>query len=182
MHKKRVAAWILLLAIIVTTSSCAKPDQETSLPPKESIDSVATSPSEPVLPLQIVMERVEARPGEQVELTIRVQNNPGLVSIKLALRYDSALTLVNVRFADDVAAHALCSQSPAEQPMLLNWIDPTAQLGKEFQFAVLVFQIRQTAQEGDYPILISYDPEDIFMTGAITVPVTLQTGTVKVTG
>ncbi len=182
MDKKRIAAFIVLLGIIVTISSCAKPDQETSLLPVESVDSVATSPSESVLPLQIVMDRVEGRPGEQVELTIRVQNNPGLVSIKLALRYDSALKLVNVRFADDVAARALCSQPPAQQPMLLNWIDPTAQLGKEFQFAVLVFQIRQTAQEGDYPILISYDPEDIFMTGAVNVPVTLLTGTVKITG
>ena len=99
-----------------------------------------------------------AAPGETVEVTIALENNPGLASAKLLVEFDtSVLTLKAVEDAGVLGTQV--HKPELVNPYQLNWANDTATENYTYNGTVvtLTFQVADDALEGDTPITVSYD-------------------------
>lgn len=97
--------------------------------------------------------------GKTVTATIKVENNPGLVSMKLAIDYDTTkleLTEVKSDWATDFG--------PQEQaPFIANWVDAiNPNVTTDGAFVTLVFTVKADIEEGMTSITVRYNDDDLF--------------------
>lgn len=141
----------------------------------------ATEP-EPARPT-IVVSSAWGDPGDTVEVTVRMQNNPGIVSTKVKVGYDaSVVELVEYKAGDfDNGGY---SWSPAENnPFIVNWCLATQPNSTETLLATLTFKIKENALPGRYSMSLYYDNEgDIYNSDWDTVYFGAQVGEIVVAG
>ena len=140
--KKRIIA--LLLAVVMLLGYVPVP-------------ATATEHTHPTF----VVDTVTASAGETVDVTIRLENNPGITSIKLKVEYADGLTLVGVTGNPDLGRNFLVSPDGV-YPVILNWYDGLADVTGDWVFATLQFTVADGADAGEYPVTISYNPNDVF--------------------
>ena len=116
----------------------------------------------------VVVGSAEGKVGDTISIPVEIKNNPGIVSIKLAVAYDATqLELVDVEagsFGSTEGEVPTLSFGPTENnPFIINWIDPVAEVNnKEVgNLAVLNFKIKEGA-EGTSAISVSCNPNDVF--------------------
>lgn len=104
-------------------------------------------------------ETVTASPGDTVDVRIRLNNNPGIVSATVKVNYDSnVMTLTKV-----TDAGVLGSQSHKPEytsPYTLAWANDTATTNYTANGTIvtLTFKVGSNAESGkSYPIALSYD-------------------------
>ena len=110
---------------------------------------------------QLVVDTKKAQIGEQVTIRIMLKNNPGIISYRLNVKYDSdALTLENASAADFTDT----SFGPtSKNPFTVLWSDALhGDNTTNGTIAELTFHVNDDVAEGNYPITITYDAEDIF--------------------
>jgi len=135
-----------------TTYTCACGD---------SYISDYVDPVPPELPY-IVVSNSMGSVGKTVEITIALENNPGLASMKLKVAFDdTALTLYSVIYNDAMGG---MSQQPQtmQNPTTLNWFNGAANSNGDFVYATLIFTVNETAVAGTYEIMVTYDADDIY--------------------
>ena len=103
----------------------------------------------------------QACPGQPVRITIRMDNNPGIASIKLKVRFDSDLILDSITYNEALGG---MSQQPEKLtgPVTLNWFNGDADTTGDMVYAVLDFTVAQTASGGEHTISVSYDEDDVY--------------------
>ena len=105
----------------------------------------------------------KGKAGRTVDVTVSLENNPGITSMLLNIDYDnSALTLTNV--ADSGILGSTChSDNFANAPYSLYWNNGTAteNFTANGVIATLTFEIDEGAYVGDYPITVWYNSDDI---------------------
>lgn len=99
--------------------------------------------------------------GKTVTATVRVENNPGLVSMKLAIDYDTTkleLTEVKSDWAADM------NYGPQDKaPFVVNWVDAiNPDVTADGVFVTLVFTVKAEAEEGITSITARYVDDDLF--------------------
>ncbi len=100
--------------------------------------------------------------GKEITASILIENNPGLISLKLAIDYDpTKLELVRVETAD---AYADASFGPQTNvPFIANWVDAlNPNQTTNGVFVKLIFKVKDDAVEGPTPITVRYDADDLF--------------------
>jgi hypothetical protein len=103
--------------------------------------------------------------GSEVTLSLKIENNPGIVTAKLALYYDrDRLELVGVN-ETELLPGFIGSDNPATYPFVLFWENGTAE--QDFtvsgELATLTFRIKASAAEGDTArVWLSYDPDEVY--------------------
>lgn len=108
-----------------------------------------------------VVDRVTAHPGDRVDVTISVRNNPGIASIKLEVTYDDALTLDSVTYNESIGG--MFMQPPQKaSPVTLNWFNGAADSTGDWVFATLSFIVSADAKLATYPIGITYQAENVY--------------------
>lgn len=120
-------------------------------------------------------------PGEKVEVTVDVSNNPGIIGLRLRIGYDSsALELVNV----NPVVYADTTFGPLENnPFVFSWSDAIhGDNTTNGTICELVFQIKSNAKAGVYPIVLSYDEEDVFNSEWENITFEVEQGAVIVLG
>ena len=105
----------------------------------------------------IVVDTVTANPGDTVTIEVNLQDNPGFVSMKLHLSYDSNLTLIRVE--DTGLIPGKMHDSSLSNPYLLVWDNDFATENFTVNGALvrLTFVVAEDAVSGTYPVEISYD-------------------------
>ena len=107
---------------------------------------------------KIVVGTVHSVAGNRVAVDISLENNPGIVSATLQIDFDdSVLTLVEVQ---DKGVLGSATHKPEKlNPYILRWANNTVSQDYTVNGAVvtLVFEIKEGAEEGTYPISVSYD-------------------------
>ena len=113
-----------------------------------------------------------AKPGDTIVIPVSVENNPGIISLKLAVSYDaSVLELVSVEAGDFVVAEqdGVTVGSPSfgpieSNPFIINWEDALApgNIKTNGVVANLTFKVKEDAAVGDTEISVSYNPNDVF--------------------
>ena len=128
----------------------------------------------------IVVSSVAGNAGDTVKVTISTQNNPGIISLKALLKYDSkAIDLVDY----EVGEFAKVTFSPKESnPFVINWIDPlNPNNNTNGVLATITFKILNTAPNGKSEISLSYNPDDVFNSEMNNVNFAVENGYVDIT-
>lgn len=111
----------------------------------------------------IVAADVTGAAGNTVEVTVRFENNPGLISAKVRVGYDAtALEFVEAD-KGDFPAEWYSFGNPEKNPFVVNFCNGTAEGNYAAQlFATLRFKIREDAAAGTYPVTLTCDFEGDF--------------------
>lgn len=126
------------------------------------------------------VDNVSAEKGEDISLSIRIQNNPGIASIKLKVYFDGDLSLKTVTYNSQLGGS---SQQPQKtlSPVTLNWYNGADNTDGDMVYATLVFTVSDTATTGNHTVSISYNADDVFNIDENNVDFDIQNGVVTVT-
>ncbi len=131
--------------------------------------------------LTVSLPQVQEKAGEAVELPITITNNPGIISVKVELSYNtSLLTLENAKGGvfQGVSFGPLTNSS-----FTVNWMDSLhGNNTTNGILAVLTFRVNKTAKAGEIPVTLSANPVEIFDNDFNPQPFRLINGAVKVQG
>ena len=136
------------------------------------IGAAATDPGE------FVVSTAEAHRGETVNVTVSIKNNPGIVSAKVKVAYDT-----NVLELTDKAegAFAGVTYGPVGSPFTVNWVDTIHGLNNtNGVLATLTFKVKDAAAFGQSAITLTFDPNDVFDLNYDNVAFTSTNGAVNV--
>lgn len=128
-----------------------------------------------------VVETVTAQPGDTVDVVIRLQNNPGIVSAKLMVSYDEGLTLTSVAYGDALGGMTMDPLS-LSSPVTLNWISAFAEMTEDAVYATLTFTVVEDASAGTYGVCVTYDENDVYNIAEENVYFAVENGGITVTG
>lgn len=103
----------------------------------------------------------QAAPGEKVSITIRIDNNPGIASVKLKVQFDSALTLTGVTYNPSLGGMSMQPQK-LQSPATLNWFNGAQNTTGDMVYVTLSFTVAQNAASGFHDISVTYDPNDVY--------------------
>ena len=139
-----------------------------------------------------IVEDVTAGVGQEVKVAIGLENNPGIVSLKLDVAYDKdVLEFVEVTAGDFAASSDSAGESvpnynfgPADADTLaINWIAALSEenITTNGTVATITFKVKDTAVCGDSSdITVTYDPENVFDKDLNNVEIGLMNGSVEV--
>lgn len=107
------------------------------------------------------MSSASVKAGKDFEVTIKAENNPGIISTKFTMAFDGDFTLKKVAYGKELGG---MTQEPQDNssPVILNWINNTKEIKGDILYATLTFSASKTAANGDHTIEITYDPEDVY--------------------
>ena len=128
---------------------------------------------------EFVVEDVEAAAGsENIAVTVRLKNNPGVASLKFAVAYSDDLTLTKAEYNSELGGHSLIPQK-LDSPTTLIWVNPFENKTGDWVFATLYFAVAESA-EGSLPITVTYDPNDVYDMTETNVKFRVSNGTINV--
>ena len=137
--------------------------------------SVFASPS-----MTIVVSSAKAMAGSNVNVTVSLVDNPGVSSIALNIAYDSSLTLEGIQFNENLGGQTIHSQT-LTSPVVLRWVNGTANFTEDAVFATLSFKVKDDAPENtEAYIMASYDPDDIYNLAEQNIDCTIVSGSIRI--
>ena len=110
-----------------------------------------------------VVSDAKGKPGQTVEITVSVANNPGIISAALDVTYDrDKLRLTEVKDAE-LLAKPTFSQSTEKYPYYISWNDALASKNNTGNgtLVTLTFEILKGAS-GEAEVGLSFDPDNVF--------------------
>lgn len=133
----------------------------------------------------VFVQKVSAQPGENtVEVDVFVRNNPGILGMSLTVSYDeNALTLidaVNGEAVHDVLTLTKSKVLKSGCKFVWDGQELTDNDIKDGTVLVLVFNISETAQSGEYEIVLNCDAGDIINNELVPINLSLENGIIKV--
>ncbi len=129
---------------------------------------------------RFVVAKVDSAPGDTVTVKVSTSDNPGIVSLKVMVHYDtSVLELIDTA----PAAFSGVSFGPlTANPIAVNWVDAIHDDNTtNGAIAKLTFRVRSSAPMGKTSITLSYDPDDVYDSSWNNVNFTITNGYVNVT-
>lgn len=130
----------------------------------------------------VTVSSVEADPGDTVAITVSLSGNPGVVVMRLQLKYDtSVLTLTDVKDEGKLGKNTHSNDLTA-MPYVLYWNNPVSKndYTANGTLVTLTFQVAEDARYGEYPIDITCSEQDVLNAIMDPVPVTAMAGKVTV--
>ena len=128
----------------------------------------------------ITASSVTAMPGDEVQITVSLENNLGLASLKFDVAYDEVLTLTNVEFSTAFGAY-VAAPTPYKNPQTISFISPLVDVTDNGVFVTLTFVISEYAPDNyTAAIRILCDQENIFDGTYAPVSVSVVNGAVNV--
>lgn len=119
-------------------------------------------------------------PGETAEITLSLENNPGLASAKVIVSYDSYLTLTGVRFPSGVWSNQ-SAVTPYKNPQIISVLNPLSNVVGNVTIATLTFKVAENAPNGyTANIALTYDEDDFFNVDYDNVPFVVNEGAITV--
>lgn len=138
------------------------------------LEADPTSPTNPINPVTptnpvnpedaaFIVSSISEKSGATVSIDVSIQNNPGITAFKINLAYPTdALTLKNVEYKSLFTSYATGSNK-MNSPFTISWFsDSSSNESANGVLATLTFEISNDAEEGTYPIELSFDPDDVF--------------------
>jgi len=151
MKVKKMTQHILAIILVVVMLVSSTPVTVFAVEPGDQSDPMALSAS---------IEN--GMPGETVNVTVKISDNPGIASLKFYVDYDSALTLTAVDFKTSSNV-MVTAPKPYTDPQPITMISPLSDYTGNGVFAVLSFKIKDDAVVGRATdIKITYGPKDVY--------------------
>lgn len=144
------------------------------------IVSVVSSVSATESP-QIIASDAEGCSGDTVDITVSLENNPGIVSMTLTVDFDeNVLTLIGV--SDTSLMPGQMHTTRKVSPYILTWENDTSKTDyyADGTLVTLSFQISETAKVGEYSITLDHPWDGIYNYDIENIDFILNSGTVRV--
>lgn len=144
------------------------------------IVSVVSSVSATESPQIIVSDAVGCS-GDTVDITVSLENNPGIVSMTLTVDFDeNVLTLIEV--SDTSLMPGQMHTTKKASPYILTWENDTSKTDYYANGTVvtLSFQISETAKVGEYSIKLDHPLDGIYNYDIENIDFILKNGAVQV--
>ena len=124
-----------------------------------------------------------AKAGETVKIDVSLENNTGVLALKLELSYDKErLKLINAEDKGLVSGKTF-SKTTDKYPYIMLWNSAsTENFDDDGVLAVLTFEVLSDAPSGDAFISISYEQENVYDVNSKDVLLNVKDGFVKVEG
>ncbi len=109
-----------------------------------------------------VVDGASASAGETVSVAVRIQNNPGIVGLRVAVGYDASVLTPTAMVEQDLTG---VSFGPlTANPLSILWVDAIhPNVTDDCAVALLTFQVAEDAAAGTYPLTLSIvDENDMF--------------------
>ena len=130
----------------------------------------------------VIVNSVEAMPGETVSVSIDIANNPGIISMTLDVAFDPSLTLLSVDNTGLFPGYIPCAVM--QNPYTLVWANDAASEDIYVNGTIVnfVFKVADDAEPGSYSIVVTYnlDDYDIYNYNSEPVEFAIQNGAVTV--
>lgn len=163
-----------------TTKPTAKPTATPTATAKPT-ERPTEAPEVRASVMDISVENVSAKVGKEVEVKVKLENNPGITSMRLILDYDKdALTMTGFEFGEALASMNRASSEKYTSPYSFSMYSATQDLKDNGIIAVIRFRVNYNARNGNYKINISYDAADIFNMNDDNIGVNVKAGSVYV--
>ena len=105
---------------------------------------------------KIKISEVKAKPGNEVDVTVELENNIGVASLGIEIGYDSdIMTLTKVTSNSGIGATFTPAQTYTANPFNMGW-DSAANVTYNGNLSTLTFKIADNAADGIYPITVDY--------------------------
>lgn len=128
---------------------------------------------------------VSAKPGETVSVPVTIQNNSGIVALKINIAYDAnVLSLQSVTDAALFPGGSLVVGGNVQaNPYTVLWEDSLSRENytQNGTFVTLKFVVSETAKSGDTAVTVSYDAGSTFDTDLNEVSFSTRNGKVQIT-
>lgn len=143
-------------------------EEETETKPMEESEEVSETTEEepaeeetPKAEPSICIENATASAGNTVTLAVSLQDNPGIVSLSLNVKYDAQVMKL-VKAEDTGLLSGGEHKLELSSPYRLNWANDTltTDITENGCIAMLTFEISEDAQKGAYPIRLEFHPEN----------------------
>ena len=127
------------------------------------------------------IDNVSCRAGETVDVTISLENNPGITALNLDISFGEMLTLVDVEFNQEMGGQFQPPQT-MKSPVTVAWFNGTSDFTvQNIVFVTLKFKVSEDAKEGDIAeITLSYDPSNVFNIKEEDIPFAVINGSVTI--
>lgn len=131
-------------------------------------------------PMAISVSDASTIPGKTVQVTIDIDNNPGLASLVFDVAYDEILTLTGVKFNAAFGTY-VTTPTPYSNPQKITLISPLSEVRAEGTLATLTFKVAEEAPDNYAALIdIQYRENDVYNGDFETIDVTVEKGTVMV--
>ena len=127
---------------------------------------------------EFVVSTAEAGRGETVNVTVSIKNNPGIVSAKVKVAYDTDVLELTDKAE---GAFAGVTYGPVGSPFTVNWVDTIHGLNStNGVLATLTFKVKDAAAFGQSAITLTFDENDVFDLSYDNVTFTSTNGAVTI--
>lgn len=128
-----------------------------------------------------VVSEATGKPGDTVTLTVSIQNNPGIVGLRLNVAYDTKV--LELKQAAGGAFTGITFGPLTNVPFVTSWVDAIHPDNKTNGVVVtLTFVIKPNAPAGKSTVSVSYLSEDVFNLAWESIVFNTVPGGVTVTG
>ena len=104
----------------------------------------------------ISVSNIEAKPGNEIEVTVNIEKNAGFADLNIEIGYDeSVMELVNVEPAEGIAGIFTPAEDNNVNPFNMSW-DSESNIKYNGVLATLTFVLKDDAAVGLYPITVDY--------------------------
>ena len=135
-------------------------------------------------PTEIVLDKIEASPGDKVRISAKVNNNPGILGMTLSVNFDDKdLRLESVENGEafkNILEFTASKKLGAGSRFVWDGIDIGAGDIKDGTILVMNFIVSDQAAEGDHIITFNYVPGDIVDNSLANIDLTINDGCIKI--
>ena len=112
----------------------------------------------------IVASAVSVSAGtNDVEITVALKNNPGVISMMLSIAFDDdVLELTEMTYNSAIGGTTVPMRSDGYSPVVAYWAAGYTNVTGDWTFVTLTFDVSDDATAGTYDITVTYDPENVF--------------------
>lgn len=122
------------------------------------------TPTEPLDPSssKFVVSQVKAQADSTITVDVSIENNPSITSFNYQITYPDTLTLVGVEYKDLFSSRANGSNK-MQSPFTMSWFSTNSEdEDANGTIATMTFKVSADAQDGKYPIILTYDEDNVF--------------------
>lgn len=112
---------------------------------------------------RISMESVNAKVGEDVEIQIKMENNPGITALRFVVDYEEdVLEMTGFEFGNALSSMNKGTSDKYGTNYSFSMYSASSDLTDCGTIATIKFKVKNDVADGEYPITITYDSDDVF--------------------
>ena len=127
--------------------------------------------------LSFVVSSAEAKPGDEVQITVNIVNNPGIAAAEFTVVYDE-----NVLEWTAVTQGEYTGIWDAEPGVKVTWFSNNGNWTSDGLFCTLTFKVKEGVTAEKTEVDLSFEEETVFDWDEVDVPYTVSKGTISLGG